>query len=229
MTQQTDIESFRIQLLNYENNIYNPIDLLFQGDNFSKWLDSFEEINLKLDNLYDLLEKIKGAISENDYLKFFCKYQIEQPFKNEFQEYMSFEYTSSLLFDFEMFVKSEIEIMENKTGKRYWKENKINIAKRKTDITKSISHTKEEIKQKQILQLFLKASENVLFEKNDTAIGFAVHFLTGKKFEAEQTRKDIAERKGYDFDVLIYDTTIQKVEKILLALKKEKNKLSPDN
>ncbi len=205
------------QLNNFVDKEFVPLYDHFEGNELKQKLENSDD---QLNYMYNTLQEVETVKAKSDFLhsyNFFLEVECEYDFAD----------ISSELTDMIRILRADIDILENKEGIKYWKENGLG---KKTKIKISTpNQTKEEIHNKQILEVVLKTGERHLFQTNDTAVATAVHHLTGRKFSETQIRKDIIEKKNVGFKISIYQDAIKKLSDIISELNREKEKLFPNN
>jgi len=206
--------NLRNAIREFEKGIFNPLKDLFQlggTDQLKKELEFKSDIE-KLDFFYDKLEAVLKAKSQADYLLWTAKYNSN--LDSEELEDADFNYNSDGLLSFELFLKSEIEILENKSGIRYWKPNdyKATNKNRKTNSYKIVT----ELDEIQTAFLFKVLYEHKLINpeyKKDIAA--PVYALTG--YSEEGIRQKLS---NPTLDTQQTESLISKLKQVIVTIEK---------
>ena len=181
-------------------------------------------LNLKVSTINTFIYDIDSFIQKSEFLysySCFAKQNIEKHSLDYETCISQLDYLKSAL----IFKYDEICLILNKES--FVTKNSNSLLKKEDDISKieietNVKHTEVEYENRACLQLLLKQIQNDFFKDlHNTEIAKSVFFLTNKRFQVEQNRQQLSNRK---YSKETYLKTIDVLKTVILQLQNDVKK-----
>lgn len=137
--------------------------------------------------------------------------------ENQYWVSEDFGYYIDELMDYIITIKAEIDLLEDKEGVKYWKNNLfLSGSNRRRKLEKN--PVKEDSTKKQSLQLVIKRMENEFHNADNTKMADVINLLLSTGFNTKKMAEDIGGRVKKKYSKDVYLDAITKLNKIVTQL-----------